>query len=108
MMRQFKENCKTRVLRHIVRIDRYYTIFLGCVVLCIIVGMLQFSQKSITLPQKQHIQQYRVQSLYPHTQDLAVNLLEQPEPIHQYQYFKFLRVLHFEQQRIRFQKEDES
>lgn len=93
--------------RYSIEIDRYYMLALWVLVAVLLWGIGQLLYKPIHPQQKAIVAKYQAQQLYPYTHELAEDLLEQDTPIRQHQYFYMLRVLHFEQRRIRFQEDDD-
>lgn len=84
----------------------YQYILLGLLVLILIFWSFRMFNKSVTAQQVEQISMYSAQYLYPHTREQAIHLLKQSQPIRQSQYFKFLRTLNYEKNRIHFQKEE--
>ncbi|OUY07597.1 hypothetical protein [Acinetobacter populi] len=104
---QLKHTFKAFLATHSAVIDRYQCIVMYVIIAMILSWAIHLLDRPIATQQQQEVAQYTAQYLYPHTQGLATDLLEQTQPINQYQYFKFLRILHFERHRIHFQKDED-
>lgn len=104
---QLKHTVKVLLNTHFAAIDRYQSIAMYIIIALILSWAIHLLDRPIAPQQQQEIAQYKIQYLYPHTQALASDLSQQSKPINQYQYFKFLRILHFERHRIHFQKDQE-
>ncbi|KAA8735346.1 hypothetical protein F4V57_00655 [Acinetobacter qingfengensis] len=84
--------------------DRYYLYLIGVMMGLFLIWSIHLFYRPITTQQQQQVVQYVTQSLYPNTRDYALFIVRQAEPINQYQYFRFLRMLQLEKQRIHYQK----
>ncbi|GAA5005534.1 hypothetical protein GCM10023206_10470 [Acinetobacter puyangensis] len=104
---QLKHTFKTFLATHSAVIDRYQCIVMYGIIAMILLWAIHLLDRPVAIQQRQEVVQYTAQYLYPHTQGLATDLLQQKEPINQYKYFKFLRILHFERNRIHFQKNED-
>lgn len=108
IMQHLKARLTELCERYSIEIDRYYTLVLWVLVAVLVWGIGQLLYKPIHAEQKAVVTEYQTQQLYPYTHELAEKLLQQDTPIRQHQYFYMLRVLHFEQRRIRFQEDDDT
>ena len=95
--------------KHIVKLMDYAQHIATAVLIVILLswGISSF-QKPISDAQHQHLQRFASQALYSNSRETANYLLNQAQisqtEVNQFQYFKWLRVHHREQQRIHFQK----
>ena len=95
--------------KHIIKLMDYTQhIATACLILILLSWGISSFKQPINDAQHQHLQRFASQALYSNSRESANYLLNQAQISHtevnQFQYFKWLRVHHREQQRIHFQK----
>lgn len=95
--------------KHIIKLMDYAQhIATACLILILLSWGISSFKQPINDEQFQYLQRFASQALYSNSRESANYLLNQAQISHtevnQFQYFKWLRVHHREQQRIHFQK----
>jgi hypothetical protein len=87
--------------------DCYHRYLLALIAVAFVLWALQLSHRPISEQQQQQFTHYLHQSAYPLSQSYALQLQRKVEPISQYHYFRLLRMLHAEQQRMHYQVDEQ-
>ena len=98
--------------KHMIKLMDYAQHIATAVLIVILLSwVISSSQKPINDAQHQHLQRFASQALYSNSRESANYLLNQAQmsqtEVNQFQYFKWLRVHHREQEAIHFQKDAE-
>lgn len=104
-LRHIYQSCLDFIDDHQQKVDLWQPLLMGGIILLILIWGIHIAKQPITVVQQQELVRLSQHYLYPHSQVVAQNLLQQQTPIYRYQYFHFLRVVHDEAQRLTVQEE---